>query len=94
MSVDAMAVPALQPEVQLRSPPESNKDSPPSHKLDATDSELSDLEEEEEIGEIKPDHYSDDGVPVFKPTMAEFKSFKLYVSSTLRSERQLSHGVN
>lgn len=81
MSVDAMAVPALEAEGQLRSPPQSNKDSPPSHKLDGSDSELSDLEEEDDIGVVQPDHYSDDGVPVFKPTMAQFKSFKLYVST-------------
>jgi hypothetical protein len=79
MSVDAMAVPAVGAEGQLQSPPQSNKDSPHSQKLDGTDSELSDLEEEEDIGVIEPDHYSDDGVPVFKPTMVQFKSFKLYV---------------
>lgn len=80
MSVDAMAVPAVAAEeAQLRSPPQSNKDSPP-QKLDGSDSELSDLEEDMDIGEVEPDHYSDDGVPVFKPTMEQFKSFKLYVS--------------
>lgn len=83
MSVDAMAVPAIGAEAQLHSPPESNKDSPHSHKLDGSDSELSDLEEEDDIGVVEPDEYSDDGVPIFKPTMAQFKSFKLYVSSTL-----------
>ena len=83
MSVQAIAVPALGVEDQLQSPPESNKDSPHSHKIDGTDSELSDLEEEEAegIGTIEPDHYSDDGVPVFKPTMDQFKSFKLFVSA-------------
>lgn len=80
MSVDAIAVPALAAEAQLRSPPQSNNDSPPAHKLDGSDSELSDLEEEADIGVIEPDHYSDDGVPVFKPKMAQFQSFKLYVS--------------
>jgi hypothetical protein len=82
MSVDTMAVPALGAEAQLHSPPESNKESPHSHKLEGTDSELSDLEEEDDIGEIEPAEYSDDGVPIFKPTMAQFKSFKLYVSPT------------
>lgn len=80
MSVDAMAVPALAAEAQLHSPPASNKESPHAQKLDGSDSELSDLEEEDEIGEIEPAEYSDDGVPIFKPTMAQFKSFKLYVS--------------
>ena len=90
-----MAVPALGAEAQLRSPPQSNKDSPPSHKLDASDSELSDLEEEEDIGMIEPDHYSDDGVPVFKPTMAQFKSFKLYVSSPqIADDERVARSVN
>ena len=35
-------------------------------------------EEEEEIGEILPDHYSGT-VPVFKPTMFQFKDFKKFV---------------
>ncbi|KAL9097742.1 MAG: hypothetical protein Q9165_000068 [Trypethelium subeluteriae] len=45
-------------------------------------SDLSDveLEDEEDIGEIKPDHYWDDGrVPVFKPSMKQFKSFKKFI---------------
>lgn len=75
-----MAVPPQEAEAQLHSPPESNKDSPPTLKLDGSDSELSDLEDEEDIGMIEPDHYSDDGVPVFKPTMAQFQNFQLYVS--------------
>ncbi len=79
MSTDAMAVPAQGAEAQLRSPPESRKDSPPSNKLDGSDSELSDLEDEDDIGVVEPDEYSDDGVPIFKPTMSQFKSFKLYV---------------
>lgn len=33
----------------------------------------------EDIGEIVPDHYSGT-VPVFKPTMKQFKDFKLFVS--------------
>ena len=86
MSVDAMAVPALGAEAQLHSPPQSNKDSPPSHKVDDSDSELSDLEEEEDIGVVEPDHISDDGVPVFKPTMAQFKSFKHYVSTNFADD--------
>jgi hypothetical protein len=82
MEIDSKAVPAPGAEAQLHSPPQSNKDSPPSQKLDGSDSELSDLEDDvEEIGTIEPDSYSDDGVPIFKPTMAQFKSFKLYVST-------------
>ncbi|KAF3921429.1 hypothetical protein ABW21_db0203244 [Orbilia brochopaga] len=38
-------------------------------------------EEDEDIGEILPDHYYDNGkVPVFKPTMAQFQSFKKFVA--------------
>jgi hypothetical protein len=59
----------------LSSPPESNN----ALKLDGSDSELSDLEEpEEDIGEVLPDHY-EGGVPIFTPTMEQFKSFQPYV---------------
>ncbi|KAK6341010.1 hypothetical protein TWF696_009322 [Orbilia brochopaga] len=38
-------------------------------------------EEDEDIGEIFPDHYYDNGkVPVFKPTMDQFRSFKKFVA--------------
>jgi hypothetical protein len=61
----------------LSPPPESNG----ALKLDGSDSELSDIEdpEEEDIGEIVPDHY-ECGVPIFKPTMDQFKNFQHYVS--------------
>jgi hypothetical protein len=75
-------VPIFETENQLRSPPESHKDSPSKIRDgSASDSELSDLEEQEEdIGVVEPDHYADDGrVPVFKPTVAQFKSFTRYV---------------
>ena len=36
-------------------------------------------EEEEDIGEILPDHFSGT-VPVFRPTMNQFKDFKRFVS--------------
>lgn len=94
----------------LHSPPESNN----TVKSDASDSELSDLDEEpilddaptlladlqhkpdseslpqekaepqpdavqeEDIGDVLPDHWTN-GVPVFKPTMAQFKDFNLFV---------------
>ncbi|KAK1966532.1 JmjC domain-containing protein [Colletotrichum sublineola] len=75
----------------LHSPPDSNN----AHKSEASDSELSDLDEEavdpsatakeneapveDDIGEILPDHWSGT-VPVFKPTMHQFKDFKLFMT--------------
>jgi hypothetical protein len=36
--------------------------------------------EVDDIGEVVPDHYADEGrVPVFKPTMAQFKDFQIFV---------------
>lgn len=35
-------------------------------------------DEVEDIGEVLPDHYSGT-VPVFKPTMKQFRDFKLFV---------------
>lgn len=81
----------------LHSPPDSNNTA----KSDASDSELSDLEDEpilsdapqpapasdngdsrndacDDIGEVLPDHWSGT-VPVFKPTMHQFKDFKRFV---------------
>lgn len=45
------------------------------------DSELSDLDlDEDDEEEIEPDHYWDGGkIPVFKPTMDQFRSFKKFV---------------
>lgn len=68
------------------SPPESNN----APKSDPAESELSDLGDDppdtdmpdappaDDIGDIFPDHWSG-GVPVFKPTMREFKDFKVFV---------------
>jgi len=52
------------------------------HETKQDDSELSDLDlsDEDDDEEVEPDHYWDGGkIPVFKPTMAQFKSFKKYV---------------
>ena len=69
-------------ETGLQSPPETNL------KDNSSDSELSDLEPEQdsnELHDIKPDHYSPDGsVPVFTPSMEEFKDFQRYVSTLTR----------
>ena len=81
MSTDPIAEVASLPQSEgsrqpgLSSPPDSTN----ALKLDGSDSELSDIEEpEEDIGEILPDHY-EGGVPIFKPTMEQFKSFSPYV---------------
>ncbi|TPX11894.1 uncharacterized protein E0L32_007392 [Thyridium curvatum] len=69
----------------LNSPPDSNN----AMKLDGSDdSELSDLDDavtdgfkfdpEDDIGEIEPDHFSGT-VPVFRPTMHQFKDFKRFM---------------
>ncbi|KAF4977574.1 hypothetical protein FZEAL_5945 [Fusarium zealandicum] len=86
----------------LHSPPDSHDRA----KSDASDSELSDLEEEpilsdapqpapaseigdngentndasDDIGEVLPDHWSGT-VPVFKPTMHQFKDFKRFMEA-------------
>lgn len=51
------------------------------HENKQDESELSDLDLSDDEEEIEPDHYWDDGkIPVFKPTMEQFKSFKKFVS--------------
>lgn len=50
-------------------------------KLENDDSELSELDLSDDDEEIEPDHYWDGGkVPVFKPTLEQFRSFKKYVA--------------
>ena len=85
-SYETMEVPGTdkpeRPETGLHSPPETNM------KDTSSDSELSDLEPENEksdLGELHPAEYSPDGtVPIFKPTMEEFEDFQRYVSSVNR----------
>ncbi|KAF1990583.1 hypothetical protein K402DRAFT_417370 [Aulographum hederae CBS 113979] len=57
---------------------------PTSEDMDKRDStsDLSelDLDDEDDIGEVEPDHYYEGGrIPVFKPTMDQFRSFKKFV---------------
>lgn len=53
-------------------------------KKDSDDSELSDLElddEDNDMEDVEPDHYWEGGkIPVFKPTMEQFGNFKKYIS--------------
>ncbi|KAI6854424.1 hypothetical protein KC318_g22477, partial [Hortaea werneckii] len=45
------------------------------------ESELSDLDLEDEEDEIKPDHYWEGGkIPVFKPTMDQFRDFSKFIA--------------
>ena len=54
-------------------------------KKEHEDSELSDLDldDEDDLEDIEPDHYWDGEnggrIPVFKPTMEQFRSFKKFV---------------
>ena len=62
-------------------PPTSEEMNHDEKKKEHEDSELSDLDlDEDDEEEIEPDHYWDDGkIPVFKPTMEQFRSFKKFV---------------
>ncbi|KAK5172617.1 uncharacterized protein LTR77_002737 [Saxophila tyrrhenica] len=62
-------------------PPTSEEMNHEETKKEHDDSELSDLDlDEDELEDIEPDHYWDNGrVPVFKPTMDQFRSFKKFV---------------
>ncbi|KAI9697721.1 MAG: hypothetical protein M1820_007708 [Bogoriella megaspora] len=64
--------------------PNANLTPPASEDMEkvASSSDLSDIDmdDEDDIGEVEPDHYWEGGrVPVFKPTMKQFKSFKKFV---------------
>lgn len=77
----------------LHSPPDSNN----AAKLDGSDSELSDIDDMDDplksatppnadpvddIGEVLPADWSG-AVPIFKPTMHQFKDFKRFVRSPM-----------
>jgi hypothetical protein len=62
-------------------PPTSEEMNVDEQQKDHEDSELSDLDldDEEEEEDIEPDHYWDGGkIPVFKPTMEQFRDFKKF----------------
>ncbi|KAL2353232.1 hypothetical protein BJ546DRAFT_847043 [Cryomyces antarcticus] len=64
--------------------PPTSEDMDKTDKMDreGSSSELSDLEMDNDVeGDIEPDHYYDGGkIPVFKPTMEQFRSFKDFIS--------------
>jgi hypothetical protein len=50
---------------------------------------------EDDIGEITPDYFDKEGnVPVFKPTMFQFKDFEVYVSLCFSHEEESGRGSN
>ncbi|KAF1810090.1 hypothetical protein P152DRAFT_475936 [Eremomyces bilateralis CBS 781.70] len=74
------ADPPQQPKAALTPPTSEDQDH---EKRDDASSILSDIDmenEEDDIGEIEPDHYYEGGkIPVFKPTMDQFRSFSKFV---------------
>lgn len=91
-AADAAPEPKVDGEIHCakQPPPVSPPDSNNAPKSDPAESELSDLGDDppdtdmpdaapaDDIGDIFPDHWSG-GVPVFMPTMREFKDFKVFV---------------
>ncbi len=67
--------------VSALTPPTSEEMNHEETKKEHDDSELSDLDlDDDELSDIEPDHYWDDGrVPVFKPTVDQFRSFKKFI---------------
>jgi hypothetical protein len=61
-------------------PPTSEEMNVDEQRKEHEDSELSDLDlDDEDEEDIEPDHYWDGGkVPVFKPTMEQFRDFKKF----------------
>ena len=79
-SAKPTAEPVAKPPHAL-TPPTSEEMNHDEKKKVHDDSELSDLDlDDDDEEEIEPDHYWDGGrIPVFKPTMDQFKSFKKFV---------------
>lgn len=76
MTTEPVAKPA-----NALTPPTSEEMNNEETKEEHEDSELSELDlDDEDEEEIEPDHYWDDGkIPVFKPTMEQFRSFKKFI---------------
>lgn len=70
---------AAKPTNALTPPTSEEMDHEP--KPEHEESELSDLDMSDDEEDIEPDHYWDDGkIPVFKPTMDQFRSFKKFIT--------------
>lgn len=75
-SIEPVAKPA-----NALTPPTSEEMNHEAPKKEHEDSDLSDLDLDDDDGEeIEPDHYWEGGkIPVFKPTMDQFRDFKKFV---------------
>ncbi|EMC96328.1 hypothetical protein BAUCODRAFT_33663 [Baudoinia panamericana UAMH 10762] len=61
-------------------PPTSEEMDHEEHKKTHEESDLSDLDLDDDEEDIEPDHYWDGGkIPVFKPTLEQFKSFPKFI---------------
>jgi len=73
---------ASKPANALTPPTSEDMNNEPKHEDEESDlSDLDlDLDDEDDGEEIEPDHYWDNGkIPVFKPTMDQFRSFKKFI---------------
>ncbi|CZR53919.1 related to DNA damage-responsive transcriptional repressor RPH1 [Phialocephala subalpina] len=91
MSADATAMPATDTvPAGLHSPPDSNS----ARKDGGSDSELSDLEPDHEtidLSNVQPEYISEGNVPVFRPTMEQFKDFQKYLNAV--NKWGMKHGI-
>ena len=80
LNAKATIEPAAKPANAL-TPPTSEEMNHEVPQKEHEDSELSDLDLDDDDGEeIEPDHYWEGGkIPVFKPTMDQFRNFKKFV---------------
>ncbi|KAK6528733.1 hypothetical protein TWF694_003973 [Orbilia ellipsospora] len=82
VSGDNLATPLVMDtsDVQQEQPVQEPEMAPQSTEQPSDSTNVAAEEEDEDIGDIYPDHYWDNGkIPVFKPTMQQFKSFKKFI---------------
>ncbi|KAF2744315.1 hypothetical protein M011DRAFT_460883 [Sporormia fimetaria CBS 119925] len=89
--MDTEAAPAVVPSVETPPAKEEHNDAAPAltpptsedleKRAERMSSELSELDSSDDEEEIEPDHYFEGGkVPVFKPTMDQFRDFKKFIN--------------